>query len=107
MELTARHYGELIRCVLNKRAGWVPLGPLMAARRKKLLTYPRANLLADLESAGLVLITPGKKDTGIILLTDAGKNAIRAMPDDLGADWWPLPIDIRAAKVKVGSPVQD
>lgn len=106
MDLSDRHYGELIRIALNKRVGWVPLGPLNAARHgRRLLTYHRANYLADLESAGLVSIEPSnnKTDTGTVRLTEAGKNAIRAMPDDLGVELWPLPNDIRAAKAKIGA----
>jgi len=102
MDLTRYHYKELIRLALNKRAGWVPLGPLSAARRgRKLLTYHRANELADLEKAGLVSIVPGKNDTGTIRLTEAGRAAILAMPDDLHVELYPLPVDIAAAKAKL------
>lgn len=103
MELTRRHYGELIRAALNKRPGWVPLGPLERARRgRKLAVYRRANVLADLERSGLLSITAGK-ETGTIRLTDAGKAAILDMPDDIGADIYPLPVDITQAKASIRS----
>src|SRR5260370_40122601 len=112
MDLTASHYAELIGLALNKRAGWVPLGPLNAARRgRKLLTYHWANELADLERAGLVLIEPGKNptptgtrgagDTGTIRLTQAGRAAIISIPDDLHVELYPLPADIAKAKPKI------
>ena len=102
MKLTRYHYTQLIALILNKRAGWVSLGALNAARRQPLLThYHRANELADLEKAGLVSIEPGKNDTGIILLTDAGRAAILSMPDDIGSRAYPLPVDIAKAKAKL------
>jgi hypothetical protein len=103
MDLTHRHYGELIKAALAKRPGWVPLGPLDAARRgRQLMTYHRANYLADLERAGLITCTAAKgKETATIRLTDQGKTAIRVMPDDLQAEFFPLPVDIAAAKQRL------
>jgi site-specific recombinase XerD len=104
--LTDIHYDELIKAALNKRAGWVYLGPVETARRGvKLNTYGRANDLADLEQAGLILLTPSKDgQKATITLTEAGKAAIQAMPDDIGADFYPLPVDIAAAKARVQEP---
>lgn len=102
--LDRRHYGELIRAALNKREGWIPFGPLEVARRRPLKSYDRANKVADLERAGLITCTATKKrDKAKIALTEAGKAAILAMPDDIGADLYPLPIDIKEAKEKVGT----
>lgn len=103
MDLDKQHYVELISTALNERPGWVPLGPLEAARRgRKLLTYHRANVLADLERGGLIALTPGKSGRiATIRLTEAGRQTIRVMPDDLNADWFPLARDIAKAKERV------
>jgi len=102
MNLTAHHYRELIKAALNERPGWVPLGPMEAAKRRKLTgPYSRPNILADLERDGLITLTNGK-NTATIRLTEAGQQAIQAMPDDLHADWFPLPADIAKAKARLG-----
>ena len=107
MNLTNEHYRELIKAATARRLGWVPAGPLHAARYKQLLTYRRANVLAALEKAGLVTLTETKsQETATIRLTEAGKQAIRDMPDDLHAEWFPLPIDIAEAKAKVSKNAQ-
>lgn len=55
-----------------------------------------------LQRAGLMTLTAAKSgETATIRLTEAGKQAIRDMPDDLHAEWFPLPIDIAEAKAKV------
>ena len=101
VNLTNRHFVELIKAALNDRPGWVPLGLLEAARRRVLHgPYSRPNILADLEHDGLITLTPGKS-TATIRLTDKGKQAIRTMPDDLHEDWFPLPIDITQVKAKL------
>lgn len=102
MELSNRLYRELISQALNKRAGWVPFGPLEAARRRKLRTYDTANRLVELEQAGLITLEAGKSGrTATIRLTEAGKEAIRTGPDDIGAALFPLACDIAQAKARV------
>lgn len=102
MELNKRLYRELVSIALNNRAGWVPIGPLEAARRRKLRTYDRSNRLVELEQGGLITLTVSKTgETATIRLNEAGKEAIRAMPDDVGANLFPLPQDIARAKQRV------
>jgi hypothetical protein len=79
------HYAELVKAALNARPGWVPLGPLDAARRGwKQFTYPRANYLADLERVGLIICAPSRSGkTAAIRLTLACRQTITDMPDNL------------------------
>jgi hypothetical protein len=96
-------YRELIRATLNTRPGRVQLGPLEAARSgRQLLTYSRANTLAGLEVDGLVTLAAGKdRKMATIRLTEAGRAVILAMPDDVGAEYFPRPVDIAKAKAKL------
>lgn len=103
MNLSREDYGELISLALNTRAGWIPAGPVDAAKRRKLHLYNRANVIARLIQAGLVSATCSKSgQTYTLRLTDDGKQAILVMPDELpGEVWFPLARDIAMAKARV------
>jgi hypothetical protein len=105
MNLRTDHYHELVSLALNDKAGWIYAGPLESAKRHKLHSYDRANRIADLITGGLVSGELGKsRETVTLRLTSEGKAAILAMPDDLHADFFPLPHDIALAKERVKSP---
>jgi len=95
------HYRELVKIVLAKRAGWIYRGLLDAAREKKLIKWPDANALVDLERFGMIELTRNEK-TYTIHITDKGKEAVRTMPADLNERWFPLPFEIAQAKQKLG-----
>lgn len=101
--LTNRDYGELINLALLRRPGWIPAGPVDAAKRRPLYTYQRANTIAKLIQAGYVDATRGQGgDMYSLRLTEAGKNVIRAMPDELlREEWFPLACDIAEAKARL------
>lgn len=107
--LTISAWHELVWRALSKRAGWVYAQPLVAARTRKLTTYRVANDLAELERHGLVSLTLSKsKERYTVRLTEAGRAAVLAMPEDFFTEarrtknpWLWNEQDIRNAKEKL------
>lgn len=106
LSIAAAH--ELVWRALSKRPGWVYSGPLEAARTRKLTTYLTANHLAELERRGLVSLTLSKsKERYTVRLTEAGRAAVLAMPEDFFAEaikknpWQWNEQDIRKAKARL------
>ena len=101
--LSHAEYGKLVSVAINAGKSWATGSAVQRGRRHELRYYPKINELVALERAGLIRFhettqdgKPAKKWR--MELTDAGRALIEAMPPDIGADSYPLPVDIQAAK---------
>jgi hypothetical protein len=79
----------------SRQANWIPASVVAEAR----LHHPD-KMVFQLEKAGLVSFTPSMSGYDV-RLTEAGKQVIRDMPDDIRAEQFPLHEDIARAKARV------